>query len=154
MAGDWTTASVRRKLGLPGPAGGGAGTVGGGSGFWASGLGSAWHLNRSWPHSASAMAAYQQIDDLEDTDAAILSSDLPIDAYLDRGSRMAETPGAEIARSSLPLLRSARSEMPARALHSLRSGWARPMVRAIAGRREAIITPCSGGQMGGAGQVR
>ncbi len=29
--------------------------------------------------------AYQQLTDLEETDAAILSSDLPIDAYLDRG---------------------------------------------------------------------
>ena len=29
--------------------------------------------------------AYQQIRDIVDTDAAILSSDLPIDAYLDRG---------------------------------------------------------------------
>jgi hypothetical protein len=29
--------------------------------------------------------AYQQLKDLEETDAAILSSDLPIDAYLDRG---------------------------------------------------------------------
>ena len=29
--------------------------------------------------------AYQQLKDLADTDAAILSSDLPIDAYLDRG---------------------------------------------------------------------
>ena len=29
--------------------------------------------------------AYQQMNDLADTDAAILSSDLPIDAYLDRG---------------------------------------------------------------------
>jgi hypothetical protein len=29
--------------------------------------------------------AYQQITELEETDAAILSSDLPIDAYLDRG---------------------------------------------------------------------
>lgn len=29
--------------------------------------------------------AQQQIKDLEETDAAILSSDLPIDAYLDRG---------------------------------------------------------------------
>ena len=28
---------------------------------------------------------YQQIRDVEETDAAILSSDLPIDAYLDRG---------------------------------------------------------------------
>jgi hypothetical protein len=29
--------------------------------------------------------AYQQLSDLEETDAAILSSELPIDAYLDRG---------------------------------------------------------------------
>ena len=29
--------------------------------------------------------AYQQMNDLEETDAAILSSDLPIDAYVDRG---------------------------------------------------------------------
>ncbi len=29
--------------------------------------------------------AYQQLNDLEETDAGILSSDLPIDAYLDRG---------------------------------------------------------------------
>jgi len=29
--------------------------------------------------------AYQQVRDLAETDAAILSSDLPIDAYLDRG---------------------------------------------------------------------
>jgi hypothetical protein len=29
--------------------------------------------------------AYQQLIELEETDAAILSSDLPIDAYLDRG---------------------------------------------------------------------
>lgn len=29
--------------------------------------------------------AYQQLRDIEETDAAILSSDLPIDAYLDRG---------------------------------------------------------------------
>ncbi len=29
--------------------------------------------------------AYNQLTDLEETDAAILSSDLPIDAYLDRG---------------------------------------------------------------------
>jgi len=28
---------------------------------------------------------YQQLRDIEETDAAILSSDLPIDAYLDRG---------------------------------------------------------------------
>jgi hypothetical protein len=29
--------------------------------------------------------AYQQMNDLAETDAALLSSDLPIDAYLDRG---------------------------------------------------------------------
>jgi hypothetical protein len=29
--------------------------------------------------------AYQHLNDLEETDAAILASDLPIDAYLDRG---------------------------------------------------------------------
>ncbi len=29
--------------------------------------------------------AYQQLREIEETDAAILSSDLPIDAYLDRG---------------------------------------------------------------------
>jgi hypothetical protein len=29
--------------------------------------------------------AYQQLTDIEETDAAILSSELPIDAYLDRG---------------------------------------------------------------------
>ena len=29
--------------------------------------------------------AYQQLTDLEETDAALLSSELPIDAYLDRG---------------------------------------------------------------------
>ena len=29
--------------------------------------------------------AYQQLNDIQETDAAILSSDLPIDAYLDRG---------------------------------------------------------------------
>jgi len=29
--------------------------------------------------------AYSQLNDIEETDAAILASDLPIDAYLDRG---------------------------------------------------------------------
>lgn len=29
--------------------------------------------------------AYQQLNEIEETDAAILSSELPIDAYLDRG---------------------------------------------------------------------
>jgi hypothetical protein len=34
---------------------------------------------------AQQWQAYQQLRDIEETDAAILSSDLPIDAYLDRG---------------------------------------------------------------------
>ena len=67
-------------------AGGGSGTVGGGRGFWSSG--------RLWVGIALIVAAgfgvqqwqaYQQLYDIEETDAAILSSDLPIDAYLDRG---------------------------------------------------------------------
>ncbi len=64
----------------------GSGTVGGGRSFWASG--------RLWVGIALIVAAgfgfqqwlaYQQLNDIEETDAAILSSDLPIDAYLDRG---------------------------------------------------------------------
>jgi Protein of unknown function (DUF3619) len=67
-------------------AGGGSGTVGGDRRFWASG--------RLWIGIALIAAAgvgyqqweaYQQQNDLEETDAAILSSELPIDAYLDRG---------------------------------------------------------------------
>ena len=67
-------------------AGGGSGTAGGGRSFWASG--------RLWVGIALIAAAgfgfqqwqaYQQLNDIEETDAAILSSDLPIDAYLDRG---------------------------------------------------------------------
>ncbi len=59
---------------------------GGGRSFWASG----W----LWVGIALIVAAgfgfqqwqaYQQLYDIEETDAAILSSDLPIDAYLDRG---------------------------------------------------------------------
>jgi hypothetical protein len=58
----------------------------GGRGLWSGG--------RLWVGIAMIIAAsfgfqqwqaYQQLNDLEDTDAAILSSDLPIDAYLDRG---------------------------------------------------------------------
>ena len=65
---------------------GGSGTLGGGRSLWASG--------RLWIGVALIAAAgfgfqqwqsYQQLNDLEETDAAILSSDLPIDAYLDRG---------------------------------------------------------------------
>jgi hypothetical protein len=64
----------------------GSGTAGGGRSFWASG--------RLWVGIALIVVAsfgfqqwlaYQQLNDIEDTDAAILSSDLPIDAYLDRG---------------------------------------------------------------------
>jgi hypothetical protein len=67
-------------------AGGGSGTLSGGRGFWASG--------RLWLGIATIVAAgfgyqqwqaYQLLGDIEETDAAILSSDLPIDAYLDRG---------------------------------------------------------------------
>ena len=67
-------------------AGGSSGTVGGGRGFWASG--------RIWLGIALIVAAavgyqqwqaYQQLAELADTDAALLSSDLPIDAYLDQG---------------------------------------------------------------------
>jgi hypothetical protein len=65
---------------------GGSGTVGGGRGLWSSG--------RLWVGIALIVVAgfgfqqwqaYQQLYDIEETDAAILSSDLPIDAYLDRG---------------------------------------------------------------------
>ncbi|MEO8304215.1 MAG: DUF3619 family protein [Betaproteobacteria bacterium] len=64
----------------------GSGTLGGGRSFWASG--------RLWVGIAliavagfgfQQWLAYQQLRDIEETDAAILSSDLPIDAYLDRG---------------------------------------------------------------------
>jgi len=67
-------------------AGGGSGTTGLDRPFWASG--------RLWIGIALIAAAafgfqqwqvYQQLKDIEETDAAILSSDLPIDAYLDRG---------------------------------------------------------------------
>ena len=65
---------------------GGSGTLGGGRNLWTSG--------RLWIGVALIAAAgfgfqqwqaYQQLNDLEETDVAILSSDLPIDAYLDRG---------------------------------------------------------------------
>ena len=64
----------------------GSGTLGGGRSFWVSG--------RLWVGIALIVVAgfgfqqwqaYQQLNDIEETDAAILSSDLPIDAYLDRG---------------------------------------------------------------------
>jgi hypothetical protein len=55
-------------------------------GFWASGrlwLGIALIIAASF--GFQQWQAYQQQNELEETDAAILSSDLPIDAYLDRG---------------------------------------------------------------------
>lgn len=64
----------------------GSGTLGGNHRFRASG--------RLWLGIALIVVAglgiqqwqaYQQLKDLEETDAAILTSDLPIDAYLDRG---------------------------------------------------------------------
>ena len=64
----------------------GSATAGGDRRFWASG--------RLWVGIALIAAAgfgfqqwqaYQQIKELEETDIGILSSDLPIDAYLDRG---------------------------------------------------------------------
>ena len=67
-------------------AGGRSGTAGGERSLWASG--------RLWMGIALIAAAgfgyqqwqaYQQQNDIEETDAAILSSELPIDAYLDRG---------------------------------------------------------------------
>ncbi len=64
----------------------GSGTAGGGGRFWASGklwLGIVLIVVASlaWQQ----WQAYQQQLDIEETDAAILSSDLPLDAYLDRG---------------------------------------------------------------------
>ena len=67
-------------------AGAGAGTVGGGRSVWASGklwLGIA--LIAAASVGYQQWQAYQQLSELADTDAAILSSELPIDAYLDRG---------------------------------------------------------------------
>ncbi len=67
-------------------ASGGSGAAGGNRPFWASG--------RLWIGIALIAAvgfgyqqweAYQQQNEIEETDAAILSSELPIDAYLDRG---------------------------------------------------------------------
>ena len=67
-------------------AGSGSGAASGNRSFWAS--------SRLWIGIALIAAAsfgyqqwqaHQQLNDIEETDAAILSSDLPIDAYLDRG---------------------------------------------------------------------
>jgi hypothetical protein len=66
----------------------------GGSGTWGGPRRSLWHSGRLWLGIAVIVAAtlgfqqwqaYQQANDIEETDTAILSSDLPLDAYLDRG---------------------------------------------------------------------
>jgi hypothetical protein len=65
---------------------GGSGTVGGGSGVRsATKLGLAVLIALAAVFGYQQWQAYQQLKDIEDTDAAILSSDLPIDAFLDRG---------------------------------------------------------------------
>jgi len=75
---------AQTRLELAGAAG--TGTMGGSRGFRAS--------TRYWVGILVVLVAlfgfqqwqaYQQLRDIEETDAAILSSDLPIDAYLDRG---------------------------------------------------------------------
>ena len=67
-------------------ANGGAGTAGGEHRFWASGrLWVGILLIAAAGFGFQQWQAYQQLKDIEETDAAILSSDLPIDAYLDRG---------------------------------------------------------------------
>ena len=65
----------------------GSGTVGGGAPFLGERprSGSASLLIAAAGLGFQQWQAYQQLKDLEETDAAILSSDLPIDAYLDRG---------------------------------------------------------------------
>jgi Protein of unknown function (DUF3619) len=67
-------------------AGNGSGTVGGSRGL--SGRGRVWlgiALIVAAGFGYQQWQAYQQLNDIEETDAAILSSELPIDAYLDRG---------------------------------------------------------------------
>ena len=71
-------------------AGGGSGTAGGRSNLWASGR--LWvgivliaSVGFGYQFGYQQWQAYQQLRDIEEMDAAILSSDLPIDAYLDRG---------------------------------------------------------------------
>ena len=68
----------------------------GGGGSRAGGGRSAWTNARLWFGIAFIAAAgfgyqqwlaYQQVDEIEELDTQILSSDLPIDAYLDRGFR-------------------------------------------------------------------
>ena len=67
-------------------AGDGTGTTSGGRGMGGRGwlwLGIALILAAGFGYQQ--WQAYQQLSDIEETDAAILSSELPIDAYLDRG---------------------------------------------------------------------
>jgi hypothetical protein len=67
-------------------AGVGSGTIGGGRGLWA--RRSVWigiALIAATGIGYQQWQAYEQLNDIAETDAAILSSDLPIDAYLDRG---------------------------------------------------------------------
>jgi hypothetical protein len=66
-------------------AGAGTGTVGGGGFRFGARLGLAVLLVVGAVVGYQQWQAYQQLRDIEETDAAILSSDLPIDAYLDRG---------------------------------------------------------------------
>jgi hypothetical protein len=66
--------------------GSGTGTAAGGRGLGGRGwlwLGIALILAAGFGYQQ--WQAYQQLNDIEETDAAILSSELPIDAYLDRG---------------------------------------------------------------------
>jgi hypothetical protein len=77
--------SAELRIALAG-AGSGTGTAGGGRGLWGSarlwiGIG----LIVVAGFGFQQWQAYQQLNDIEETDAAILSSELPIDAYLDRG---------------------------------------------------------------------
>jgi hypothetical protein len=73
------------SLRLAGARAGGSGTLGSGRSFWARGLWIGVALIAAAGFGFQQWQAYQQLNDLEETDAAILSSDLPIDAYLDRG---------------------------------------------------------------------
>jgi hypothetical protein len=68
------------------PALAGAGVPGGGAGFrFSARIVGGLLLALAAFFGYQQWQAYQQLTDLEETDAAILSSDLPIDAYLDRG---------------------------------------------------------------------
>jgi hypothetical protein len=67
-------------------AGAGAVTIGGGRRYrLGAGLGLALLLAIGGIFGYQQWQAWQQLRDIADTDMAILSSDLPIDAYLDRG---------------------------------------------------------------------